>query len=285
MELIRSQTFPITRQHVIAALTLIPGQPEILSGSATLRESRVKFICGTNVRQSIRSWLLAADVIAGNGRRYTLTDFAACLLKNDAVLANSSSWWAIHLNLCFSERCEPYRSFVAEVGHSGTWVAAGALLPSVGKRIAGRAGQEFAEATIKSDLEGIFKMFTGHSPVTDLGLIETRDEDATRVFRLGNPVVTDQTLVYALALAKRSHFRNAATVNFRELIGIDFHHFLGLSVSTLQRRLRDLSRQRAWEDYLKFAEGMDLESIELRDKLRPRHAVLALLQGADDTWL
>jgi hypothetical protein len=264
---------------------LIPGQPDILSGSATLRESRVQFICGTNVRQSIRSWLLAANVIAGAGRRYMLTDFAACLGKNDPAMANSSSWWAIHLNLCFAVRCEPYRSFVAEVGYSGLWLSAGALLPAVGKRISHLAGQEFAEATIESDLEGILKMFDGHNPVTELGLIETRREAGIRLFRLGSPEVTDQTLVYALALARERHFRHAPTVNFQELIGIDFHHFLGLSVNKFRRRLRDLSRQRAWEGYLKFAEGKDLESIELRDKLRPRHAVLALLQDADDTWL
>ena len=128
-------------------------------------------------------------------------------------------------------------------------------------------------------------MFLGDSPLTDLGLIETREEAGSRLFRLGNPDVTDETLVYALSLARERFFRQAPTINFQELIGIDFHHFLGFSVNTLKRRLRELSRQRAWEDYLKFAEGKDLESIELRDRLRPKHAALALLQGADDTWI
>jgi hypothetical protein len=75
------------------------------------------------------------------------------------------------------------------------------------------------------------------------------------------------------------------TLNFSELIGVDLHHFLGMSVSRLQRRLREMSRNRKWEEHFKFVEGRDLESIEPRSNLWPRLAVLPLLQETTDTWI
>jgi hypothetical protein len=128
-------------------------------------------------------------------------------------------------------------------------------------------------------------MFTGSSPLTDLGLIETRKEAGKQMFRLGTPEVADETLVYALSLARERHFRSAATLDFSELTGIDLQHFLGMSVNTLQRRLRELSRNRKWADHFKFVEGKGLESIDLRPGLQSRLTVLPLLQETDDTWI
>ena len=285
MELIRTQTFPITRQRISAALRLIPQQPDILSSAARMREARIHFICGTNVRQSIRGWLMAAGVISSEGRSYKLTEFGERLAKNDISMAHSSSWWCFHLNICFSSRSEPYRSFVAEMGRQTAWVPANSIAQSVAKCIENKTGQAFADATIENDLEGIIKIFTGASPLTDIGLIETRKEAGKQLFRLGTPEVTDETLVYALSLARERHFRNAATLHFKELTSVDFHHFIGMSVSRLQRRLREMSRNRKWEEHFKFVEGKDLESIEPRSSLWPRLAVLPLLQETTDTWI
>jgi hypothetical protein len=147
------------------------------------------------------------------------------------------------------------------------------------------SGGAVTPATIASNLDGVKKMFLGESPLTDLGLVETRKEEGKRLFRLGTPEVADETLVYALSLARERYFRDAATLEFQELISIEFHHFLGMSVNRLQRRLRELSRNRKWEEHFKFAEGQNLESIELRSKLWRRLAVLPLLQETADTWI
>jgi hypothetical protein len=285
MALIDTQTFSLSRQRLEAAIRLLPSNSDIFSGNR-MREARVEFICGSKVLPAIRGWLLAAQIAKNDGRSYLLTEFGKQIHTYDPQAKKAGSWWALHLNICFSARCEPYRTFFAVLGDRNSWLAVDlGFAEEISPTVIEISGGNVAPISIEGNLEGIKKMFLGDSPLSDLGLIETRNEAGTRLFRLGSPEVTDQTLVYALALARERHFRHAPTVNFQELIGIDFHHFLGLSVNKLKRRLRDLSRQQAWEEYLKFAEGKDLESIELRDKLRPRHAVLALLQDADDTWL
>ncbi len=228
---------------------------------------------------------MAANVIKNEGRNYSLTAFGESLAKNDLFLNRSGSWWSLHLNICFSARSEPYRSFFAELGDRATWIPGSSVTSVVAQRIEKRTGTRFADATISNDLEGVMKMFTGSSPLTDLGLIETRKEAGKQLFRLGTPEVADETMVYALSLARERHFRNASTLHFTELTGIDFHHFLGISVNRLQRRLRELSRNRKWEEHFKFVEGKDLESIELRSKLWPKLAVLPLLQETEDTWI
>jgi hypothetical protein len=285
MALIDTQTFPLSRQRLEAAIRLLPTNPDIFSGNR-MREARMEFICGSKVLPAIRGWLLATQVAQNDGRSYLLTEFGKQIHTYDPQAKKAGSWWAIHLNICFSFRCEPYRTFFATLGDRSSWLPVDlAFAETILPKVIEISGGSVAAKSIDGNLEGVKKMFLGDSPLTDLGLIETREQAGARLFRIGSPEVTDETLVYAIALARERHFRQAPTVNFQELIGIDFHHFLGLSVNQLKRRLRELSRQRAWEDYLKFAEGKDLESIELRDKLRTRHAALALLQDADDTWL
>ena len=82
MALIGTETFPLTKQRLITALALIPNQPDAFSGSK-MRESRVAFICGKNVLDSIRGWLLAANIINKDGRQYFLTDYGKRLFSND----------------------------------------------------------------------------------------------------------------------------------------------------------------------------------------------------------
>jgi hypothetical protein len=228
---------------------------------------------------------MAANVIKNEGRSYLLTAFGESLAKNDLSLSRSGSWWSFHLNICFSTRSEPYRSFFAELGYRATWMPGSSVSSAVAQRIEKRTGTRFADATISNDLEGVVKMFTGSSPLTDLGLIEARKEAGKQMFRLGTPEIADETLIYALSLARERQFRSATTLHFSELTGVDLHHFLGMSVNGLQHRLREMSRNRKWEEHLKFVEGKDLESIELRSRLWPRLAVLPLLQETEDTWI
>lgn len=285
MALIDTQTFPLTRQRLEAAIRIIPNNPDIFSGSR-MREARVEFICGSKVLPSIKGWLLAAYVAERQGNSYQLTEFGKRLLDNDRKIGSAGSWWAVHLNVCFSIRCEPYRSFFAVLGGRGGWHSVGvSFAESISPMVIESSGGAVTPATITSNLDGVKTMFLGESPLTDLGLIETRKEEGKRLFRLGIPEVADETLVYALSLARQRHFRNAATLDFTELTSIDFHHFLGMSVNRLQLKLRELSRNRKWEEYFKFAEGQNLESIELRSKLWPRLAVLPLLQETEDTWI
>jgi hypothetical protein len=285
MALIDTQTFPLTRQRLEAAVRIIPKNPDIFSGNR-MREARVEFISGKNVLSSIKGWLMAADIVEKSGHSYQLTEFGKRIFDNDPQIARAGSWWAVHLNICFSMRCEPYRSLFAVLGGRGGWhVVDQKFAELISPLVAESSGGAVAPGTIVSNLDGVKQMFLGQSPLTDLGLIETRKEAGKQLFRLGTPEVGDETLVYALALARQRHFRGAMTLNFSELIGVDLHHFLGMSVSRLQRRLREMSRNRKWEEHFKFVEGRDLESIEPRSNLWPRLAVLPLLQETTDTWI
>ena len=81
-----------------------------------MREARVGFICGSKVLPSIKGWLVAAHVAERKGNSYLLTDFGKRVLDNDNKVGKAGSWWAVHLNVCFSARCEPYCSFFAVLG-------------------------------------------------------------------------------------------------------------------------------------------------------------------------
>jgi hypothetical protein len=142
-----------------------------------------------------------------------------------------------------------------------------------------------ANASIEKNLEGVVKMFMGDGPLTDLGLIERRNENGKLAVRQADAIVQDETIIYALALARHRHYPSAHTIHFSELVDIGFNHFLCMSVNTLRKRLRNISRNRAWEDYLSFIEGKDLDSIKFGDLLNPNRALLHLLQEADDTWI
>ena len=251
-----------------------------------MREARVQFVCGKNVLASMRGWLMAANIIEKTGNSYTLTDFGGRLVSNDKQLARAGSWWCFHLNVCFSFREEPYRSFFQLLGERGSWLPFDDdLVKKIASILTEYSDFDGALVTIDGNIEGVKRMFIDEGPLTDLGLIETRKDSGKLAIRLSTPVVADQTIIYALALARHRYFRTATTVHFSELIGANFNHFLCMSVNDLRKRLRVISRGQEWSDYMKFIEGKDLDSIELRDKLHPKMTVLQLLQETDDTWV
>jgi hypothetical protein len=251
-----------------------------------MREARVEFICGKNVLASIRGWLTSANVVEKNGRSYLLTEFGKSIRDNDRKVARAGSWWAIHLNICFSPRGEPYRSFFCSLGDRGDWVSIdNDFAKKISSMVIENSGGDVTISSIEGNLDGVKKMFLGDSPLTDLGLIETRKESGRQAFRLANPEVADQALVYALSLARERHFRSAMTVHFSEFVNMAFHHFLGMSVNSLRKRLRELSRKQDWREHIRFLEGKDLDSIEFRSRLNAKLTVLPLLQEAEDTWV
>ncbi|EGV16211.1 DUF4007 family protein [Thiocapsa marina] len=283
MALIDTQTFNLSKQRLTTALSIIPNKPDVFSTSR-MREARVAFISGKNVLSSIRGWLLAGGVIKNDGRQYFLTDYGQRLLTNDPKMERAGSWWSLHLNICFSERCEPYHAFFLLLGAAADYVAQDdVLISKLAGMIKDDNGDPIANASVKTNLEGVIRMFTGESPLTDLGLIDFLENK--NKLKLGDPKVTDQTIIYALALARKSRFPTRITVNFRELIDSGFHHFICLSVTDFRRRLRELTRSPAWQSHFTFTEGKDLDSIHFGDKLNPPQTLLHLLLECEDTWI
>ena len=110
MALIDNQGEPISRWWVMKSIEVLEKQKNLFS-SAQMRQARVELIAGTNRLKTIKSWLLAAQIIEGCGREHVITDFGKAIIANDPHLEKASTWWAFHLSICFSKRNEPYASF------------------------------------------------------------------------------------------------------------------------------------------------------------------------------
>jgi hypothetical protein len=285
MALIDTQTFPLTRQRLTDALAFIPNQPDAFSASRW-RETRVAFMSGKNVLMSIRGWLLAAGVIMNDRSQCFLTEYGKRLLANDSRMEKAGSWWSFHLNICFSERCEPYRALFYVLGENAGYITHDdALASRIAAILEAQPGTDVKNTSIKTNLAGVLKMFMGDSPLSDLGLLDILREDNKRRLRLAEPNVPDQAIVYALAIARQKHFPTRMTVHFSELVDIGFHHFLCLTVTDLRKHLRELSKSLTWKGHFGFIEGRDLDSISFGDRLNPNQTLLNLLQESEDTWI
>ncbi len=283
MALIDTQTFTLSKQRLTAALNVIPNRPDVFSASS-MREARITFICGKNVLSAIRGWLLAAGIIQNDGRTYYLTDYGKRLLANDPTMEKASSWWSLHLNICFSERCEPYRALFLLLGQGGEYVSYDdSLISRLAGMIVESLGEPIANASVKTNFDGVIKMFTGESPLSHLGLVDFLDN--RNAMKLGDPKVTDQTIVYAMALARHRRFPSRVTVHFSELLDTGINQFLCLSVTDIRKRIREISRSAAWQPHFTFIEGKDLDSIQFGEKLMVDQVLLHLLQDSEDTWI
>lgn len=251
-----------------------------------MREARAAFISGKNVLDSIRGWLLAANVISRDRSKYFLTDFGKRLLSVDPRMETAASWWSIHLSICFSGRSEPYRALFIVVGESTGDVSQDDLLISrIAAIIDEQPGVVVTSATLETNLAGVVKTFMGGSPLSDLGLLDVLQGGSGRRLRLGEPTVPNQAIIHALALARHRHFSTRMTIHFSELVEIGFHHFLCMPLSALRNRLRELSRSAAWQQHLEFLEGQDLDSVRFGVRLNPNQTLLSLLQDTEDTWI
>lgn len=285
MALIDTQTFPLTKQRLTTALAIIPGQPDAFS-RARMRETRCAFISGKNVLDSIRGWLLAANIISRDGSKYFLTDFGKRLHATDARMETAAAWWSIHLNICFSERSEPYRALFIVVGEmTGDISLDDVLMSRIAAILDKQPGPAVSPATIEANLSGVLKMFMGGSPLSDLGLLDVLQGSNVRRLRLGEPTVPNQAIIHALALARHRLFPTRTTIHFSELVEISFHHYLCLPLNVLRNRLRELSRSTTWQQHLEFLEGQDLDSVRFGVRLYPNQTLLSLLQETEDTWI
>jgi hypothetical protein len=185
--LIGTQKFAISRWWLSKGIELIQTKPDIFSPK-NIREAMQFFIAGSAVIKSINNWMLAAQLIEKG--KYGLTDFGFSIFKNDPKLLKSSTWWAIHLSLCFSERGEPYIQLFLKLDPLiKEWI----LFQQLSERIYSSI-QDAATQSIDSNLDGVKKMFVGDTPFAEIGLIEIRKDrqGSGTTVRLGSPRLTDE---------------------------------------------------------------------------------------------
>jgi len=291
MALIDNQGEPISRRWVMKSIEVLEKQTNLFS-STQMRQARVELIAGTNRLKTIKSWLLAAQIIQSNGREHVITDFGKAIIANDPHLEKASTWWAFHLSICFSKRNEPYaRFFMSLEPIAKDWIPWEKIIKQVQAKVIKQAQakaelQGYKISSIKLYLDGIRKMFVDDRPLAELGLIESREVKGQGIsVRLGEPLVSDFVIRHALALMRFHHFRNRISVYFSELLNAGLDRFLCLSPDTLRTQLRVNSRMERWQNELSFTENANLDSIAFGENLIPKKTLLVLLQESQDTWL
>jgi hypothetical protein len=284
MALIGNQTFALSRFWTSRTIELVKINRSIFSKS-NLRDTRKALIAGANVVNGIQGWMLAAQLISKiKTGEYELTDFARNIYSNDQKLEKSSTWWAIHLAICFSERSEPYAAFFINLDNlSKDWIKWNDLKNRIDAFI-----EDAAKGSLDPNLEGVRKMFQEDRPLADLGLIEIRknhEEDKQICVRLGSPKLTDEIIAHALAMLRFHVFKSRSTVDFSELIKAGLPNFLCCSPETLRLHLRRMNQTNDWKSCFSFTEAVNLDSISFGDDCEPRKTVLVLLNSGNDTWL
>lgn len=283
MALINNQGEPISKWWITKSLQVIKTDRQIFS-SANLRRARCEFIAGANRLTTIKSWLLAANIIqnAKTSREYELTDFAETILKNDPRMEKSATWWAFHLGLCFSQDSQPYPNFFTSLENiSKDWVNYKDIFAKLLESLKQENGEPYSDSTMDYALNSVLKMFQDDRPLEDLGLIETQ---GNRV-RLSSPKLTDEIIAHAIAMMKFSCFKSRSTVNFEELINVGLAHFLCCTNEELKKHLLRMDQSNDWKSCFSYTEAVNLRSMSFGEQCDPRFTLLKLLQSGQDTWL
>ncbi len=288
MALMNNQGEPVSHWWIQKGIKTIKTDREIFS-SPNMRRARLEFIAGDNRLKTIKSWLLAAQLIKNGrtAREVELTDFGFSILSNDANLDKSSTWWAFHLATCFSSVSEPYPNFFLQLDNlSKDWISSKQLFLKIQNNLTTDNGDNYKESTLESLISSVRRMFENDRPLADLGLIETRtDEDKQINIRLGSPKLTDPIIVHALALLRLHTYRMRSELNFSEITQAGLAHFLCTSPEELRKHLTRMEQSNNWKNYFSYTKAVNLDSLSFTEHCNPRETVLLLLQSGEDTWL
>lgn len=278
MALIGNQTFALSKFWTSKTIQLVKIHRDLFS-KAKLRDARKELIAGANVISGIQGWMLAAQLIQKiKSGEYELTDFARAVDKNDFKLEKSSTWWAIHLAICFSERNEPYASFFTSLENiSKDWLKFNDIKNKIDSKI-----EDAAKGSLDPNLDGVLKMFKDDRPLEDLGLIEIKEKE---FIRLGSPKLTDEIIAHAVARMKFHCFKSRPSVSFSEVTQTGLAHFLCCSNDELRKHLRRMEQSNHWKWCFSFTEAVNIDSVSFGEECAPQTTVLKLLQSGENTWL
>ncbi|MCK4843014.1 MAG: DUF4007 family protein [Methylococcales bacterium] len=289
MALMNNEGEPVTRWWVSKGLEVVRTERDIFTKSK-MREARLKFIAGANRITTIKSWMVSSRLIENkrSPREYELTEFGLSIFTNDPSLIKSSTWWAFHLSLCFSEDSEPYPIFFLNLETAtkdwSDWVQ---VIKKTQNALIDLSGKQYKNSTIESLLGGVRRMFQGDNPLAELGLVEINSgaHNSGAVIRLGSPLLSDEIFMHGLALVRFSHFKSRDSISFSELASTGLPNFLCCSKEELRKNLQRISSMSEWQGHFSFDYAVDLESITFKDSCEPNRTLLELLQKGQDTWL
>lgn len=285
MALISNEGEPVTGWWLSKGIELVKSERDIFSKSR-MREARQMLIAGANRVATIKGWMLAAQLINNrqSPREYELTDYGLAIFNNDPNLSKSATWWSLHLSLCFSPVSEPYPTFFKSLESiTKDWVALSQLFCKTKNSLTDATGNPYKDTTIESLISSVRRMFSKDNPLSELGLVEFKKDSNEQ--RLGSPILSDEIIVHALAMARFTHFRSRGSVDFSALANVGIYQFLCCSKDTLRQHLQRMSQMHQWQGYFSFDHAVDLDSITFKELCDPSKTVLLLLQKGPDTWL
>lgn len=288
MALISNEGEPVSKWWISKAIDIIKVDREIFASNNT-RRARRELIAGTNRVKTIKGWMIAAQIIRNGktSKEQELTNFGLAIYNNDPKLEKSSTWWAVHLAICFSEVNEPYTSFFLNLDNlSKDWINEKLLIEKIRSVVLQENGEMYAEKTIESLSGSVRRMFVEDRPLAEIGLIETRKnrEDGFSI-HLGSPKLTDEIIIHALAMVRFHKYKSTPTVDFSELIKSGLGHFLCCTPPELREHLRRMKQSNKWQNYFNFNEQENLNSVSFEALCTPEKTLLLLLQEGRDTWL
>ncbi len=290
MALISNEGEPVSRWWISKGLEIVKSERDIFT-KAKMRTARLKFIAGSNRLTTIKGWMTSAQLIENkkNQREYELTDFGFAIFGNDPKLVKSSTWWAFHLLLCFSTVSEPYPSFFLNLESiTKDWIEWNQLFTKIQNSLADETGKQYKDSTIESLLSSVRRMLINDNPLAELALIESKKSpnDNKLSIRLGSPILSDEIIIHALAMAKFTHFKSRDSIDFSKLIQeTGLAHFLCCPKEQLRQHLQRMSQMHKWQSYFSYDHAVDLDSLSFKENCNPNKTILLLLQNGQDTWL
>jgi len=98
-----TQSFPMKKFWVVAALKETRSNSSIYSAADQLSVFRKTFLAGKNQRSAIRNWLMRSGIIEGAGKNIRLSDFGDSVRMNDPLADKALTWWLFHIHLCCND--------------------------------------------------------------------------------------------------------------------------------------------------------------------------------------
>jgi hypothetical protein len=261
-----TQSFPIKKHWLVAALQETRVNPTIYSSAGTLSDFRKKFLAGTNQRSAIRNWLMRSGLIKGSGKNIKLTDLGESIQSNDPQANTALTWWLFHIHLC-ANQAFPYSSLFVSFDVDESWMALADILQAL-REEAKRLGLSLADDTVDTYFAGVDASFRAGQMLFMLGLIERRESKQNGIpitlIRRASVRPCKELIVYTALLLQRLNFKGQATVATPDLFKCGFARILGIREPDLRDQLNEMRHDNNCSLFIEYTRKQDLDSIHFR---------------------
>jgi hypothetical protein len=258
-----TQSFPIKKFWIVAALKETRINPSIYSASDQLSAFRKTFLAGNNQRSAIRNWLMRSGLIEGAGKNIRLSNFGDCVLINDPFADKAFTWWLFHIHLCVNDAF-PYSALFTAFDVDENWMLISDVVDSI--RAEGKAlGVELADDTVGTYFAGVDASFRPGQMLYMLGLIERRkaktDGKEKLLIRRTSIRPCKELIAYTALLLHRRFFKGQATVQTPDLLNCGLARILGMRDSDMRDQLSEMRHDNACSSLIEYTRRQDIDSI------------------------